>query len=280
MHELMERLENMERQDKVIGLISSMGLAVIAFIALLFWFANAGLVMGIEEPEWKTIAIIGPGGMDYGTDLLGRSDVNNFHAPSEHPADREPAPTNSSDPSASNSNNNSSSGTPSTSGVITQNHTETGVTANSGQQNSTPPVKPDPKATGNGNPTNNTPSNNVTGGGSDDGNTNQLGNHGDPRATVLNPNGLFAFGEGIGGTGGRMPLKTELSGYNIQLEEKIRFDITIDPSGDVIFVKAPFAIHQELVEIGKANIKKWKFSETDPSAGNLKTTVTISFRLK
>ena len=97
---------------------------------------------------------------------------------------------------------------------------------------------------------------------------------------MLNENGLFKWGNGIGGAGGRRPLKTELKGYNVQLEEKITFEITIDPNGDVIFVKAPFAVHQELVAIGKANIKTWKFSETDPGAGNLKTTVSISFRLK
>jgi hypothetical protein len=276
MHELMERLQLIERKDKLVGIVTSLLLALVLFIALLIWFARAGLVMGIEEPEWKTIGIIGPGGMDYGTDLKGRSDINNFQDPSETPADRPVQPNSSSDPSPT-ATNNAGSSTPATSGSITQTHTETSVTANSGQKDT--PAKTNPTTPGDGKSTNTTPTKN-TGGGSDDGNTNELGNHGDPRATVLNPNGLFAFGEGIGGTGGRMPLKTELTGYNVQLEEKIKFEITIDPSGDVIFVKAPFAIHQELVAIGKENIKKWKFSETDPSAGNLKTTVTINFRLK
>lgn len=274
------KLDLIERKDKRVGMLSSMAFALILFISLLYWFANAGLVMGIEEPEWKTVALIGPGGMDYGTDLMGRKDVNNFFAPSENPADRPPSPNSSSDPSPSPANNNNSSAsTPAPTGTVTQSE-ESPIKANSGQQENADPKKPDPKATGTGSANNHQPTQNTTGGGSDDGETNQLGNHGDPRATVLNPNGLFAFGEGIGGTGGRMPLKTELSGYNVQLEEKIKFEITIDPSGDVIFVRAPFAIHQELVEIGKANIKKWKFSETDPNAGNLKTSVTISFRLK
>lgn len=279
MHELMDRLEVIERKDKLVGIVSSSLLALVLFIVLLFWFANQNLRMGIEEPEWKTIGLIGPGGMDYGTDDLGSGEVNNFFAPSENPADRPPTPNSSSNSNESSSAaTNAGASTPAATGVITGNE-ETGVTANSGQRENPTPTKPDPKATGTGNGTNNNGTNN-TAGGSNDGNTNTVGNHGDPRSTVLNPDGKFAWGFGIGGSGGRMPIKTELTGYNVQLEEKIRFEITIDPSGDVIFVRAPFAINQELVAIGKENIKKWKFSETDPSAGNLKTTVTISFRLK
>jgi hypothetical protein len=278
MHELMDRLESIEHKDKIVGIISASSIGIVLFLSLLWWISSAGLVMGIDEPEWKTIGLIGPGGMDYGTDDLGSGEVNNFYAPSENPANRPPSPSSSNANESSSAATNAGASTPAATGVITGNE-ETGVTANSGQQENPTPTKPDPKATGTGNGTSNTGSNN-TAGGSNDGNTNTVGNHGDPRSTVLNPDGKFAWGVGIGGTGGRMPIKTELTGYNVQLEEKIRFEITIDPSGDVIFVRAPFAINQELVAIGKENIKKWKFSETDPSAGNLKTTVTISFRLK
>jgi hypothetical protein len=278
MHELMDRLEVIERKDKVFGIISASSIGIVLFLALLWWISRAGLVMGIEEPEWKTIGLIGPGGMDYGTDDLGSGEVNNFFAPSANPADRPPTPNSSNSNESSAAATNAAASTPATNGVITGNE-ETGVNANSGQKENPTPTKPDPKATGTGNGTNSNGTNNNAGG-SNDGNTNTVGNHGDPRSTVLNPDGKFAWGTGIGGAGGRMPIKTELTGYNVQLEEKIRFEITIDPSGDVIFVRAPFAINQELVAIGKENIKKWKFSETDPSAGNLKTTVTISFRLK
>lgn len=278
MHELMERLEQIERKDKFVGIASSSLIFLILLIALLFWFAKAGLVMGIQEPEWKTIGIIGPGGMDYGTDLMGSGDVNNFHDPSPTPGDRPKAvgSTQAND-NPSPSANNGGPSAPTETGNITQTDPSP-VNANSGTSESTS-EKPNPNATGPGKPNNATNSNNV-GGGSNDGETNTVGNHGDPRATVLNPNGLFSFGNGIGGDGGRVPIKTELSGYNVQLEEKIKFEIIIDPNGDVVHVRAPFAINQELVEIGKANIKKWKFSETDPGAGNLKTWVTISFRLK
>jgi hypothetical protein len=278
MHELMERLDVIERKDKVVGIVASMLFALVLLIALLIWWARVGLVVGIEEPEWKTIAIIGPGGMDYGTDLKGRKDINNFFDPSETPANRPPSP-NSSSEASSDAPNNAASNNAAATGSLTQDHTPTGVTAPTGPTESNT-EKPDPKATGAGKPTNDPKPSNNNGGGSDDGNTNEGGNHGDPRATVLNPNGLFAFGEGIGGTGGRMPLRTDLTGYNIQAEEKIKFEITIDPSGDVIFVKPLYAMNAQLAEIGKKNIKTWKFSETDPSAGNLKTTVTINFRLK
>jgi hypothetical protein len=275
-NDLLGRLELIEKKDKVVGIVSSTAIALVLFLVLLFWFANAGLVMGIDEPEWKTIGLISPGA-DYGTDMLGQKDINNFYAPSENAANRPPAPA-SSDNSSSATASNAASATPAASGAITQTKEDVGVTANAGKENTNPTPNSNATGTGDGKPTK-TPGT-TNGGGSNDGETGQVGNTGNPEATVLNENGLFKFGNGIGGAGGRKPIRTKLEGYNIQLEEKITFEITIDPNGDVIFAKAPNAIHQELVAIGKANFKNWKFSETDPGAGNLKTTVVIAFRLK
>jgi hypothetical protein len=274
-NDLLHRLEVIEKKDKLVGIVSSSAIALVLFLVLLFWFANAGLVMGIDEPEWKTIGLISPGA-DYGTDNLGSSTINNFRDPSPNAADRPNAPASANNAAAAANNSPNNAGE--TNGAITQNHEASPVTSNSGKENTNPTPNTDNKGSGADNKATNTGTTN--GGGSNDGETGQVGNTGHPEATVLNENGLFKWGNGIGGAGGRRPLKTELKGYNVQLEEKITFEITIDPNGDVIFVKAPFAVHQELVAIGKANIKTWKFSETDPSAGNLKTTVSISFRLK
>jgi hypothetical protein len=276
-NDLLQRLDLIEKKDKVVGIVSSAAIALVLLFALLFWIAKAGLVMGIDEPEWKTIGLISPGA-DYGTSHDGDGEINNFQDPSPTAdgQDRPPSPIASAAAAAP-----ASSPTPTTNpapaGTITGNEPSP-ISANSGNSNNSKPTKTD-NATGSSN-NNAAPTGALTGGGSNDGNTGKTGNTGSPTATVLNPDGLYNFGPGVGGAGGRSALKTELKGYNVQLEEKIKFEITIDPDGDVIFVKAPFALHQELVEIGKENIKRWKFSETDPNAGNLKTTVTISFRLK
>ncbi len=278
-NDLLAGLDAIEKKDRVIGFVVSGSIAIVLFLALMFWYARAGLVMGIDEPEWKTIGLISPGA-DYGINELGQKDINNFQAPSPNAdGSNRPPSQNAASSSAATAASATPSSTPEVKGVITQADENVGVTATSGKETANPTSNPnatgssnspvtDPKATG------------TVGGGSNDGETNQVGDTGNPNSKVLNENGLFTFGNGIGGAGGRRPVKTELKGYNVQLEEKIKFEITIDPNGDVIFVKAPFAVHQELVAIGKENIKKWKFSETDPSAGNLRTTVSISFVLK
>ena len=277
-NDLLGRLDQLERKDKMIGIVASSSIAIVVLITLLFWFANAGLVMGIDEPEWKTIGLISPGA-DYGINELGQKDINNFQAPSPNAngEDRPPSPLASNNASASN-NNPTPSNAQSAPGVITGTDETSPIAANSGQESTKPNPNASANATGNSKPTP-TPGNTI-GGGSNDGNTNQVGNTGNRNATVLNDNGLFTYGNGIGGAGGRKPIRTGLKGYNVQLEEKIKFEITIDPEGDVIFVKAPFAVHQELVAIGKKSIMEWKFSETDASAGNLKTSVMIAFRLQ
>lgn len=273
-YSLLDRLQDIEKKDKVIGLVASMSFAVVLTLALMWWFGRAGLVMGIVEPEWKTIAVFDPGA-DYGTDNLGSSDINNFRDPSPNASDNPPS-NNASNNAASSSNNSETSADPAAKGNLTQ----------VGESPSESPTgKPDGSPTGSptGSGSDQPKNNNDTGpngGGSNDGETDKVGNTGHPDAKVLNENGLFTFGNGIGGAGGRKPLKTELKGYNVQLEEKIKFEITIDPNGDVIFVRALGALHQELVDIGKENIRRWKFDDTDPSVGNLKTTVTISFKLK
>ena len=57
-NDLLNRLDLIEKKDKLVGILSSSAIALVLFLVLLFWFANNGLVMGIEEPEWKTIGLI------------------------------------------------------------------------------------------------------------------------------------------------------------------------------------------------------------------------------
>jgi hypothetical protein len=275
-NDLLRRLDILEKKDKMIGVVVSITIAAVLLLLLLFWFARAGYVLDVQEPEWQTVGLIAPGA-DYGTSHDGDGEINNFQDPSPTAdgQDRPPSPVTNTNAAAAS--NPTPSANPTASGSITQTDPSP-ITATPGKENVKPASNNNSGTTGTA--TNSNTPGTTTGGGSNDGNTGITGNTGHKDATVLNPDGLYTFGNGIGGAGGRSALKTDLKGYNVQLEERIKFEITIDPHGDVIFVRALGALHQQLVEIGKQNIKNWKFSETDPDAGNLKTTVTISFRLK
>lgn len=263
----LNRAEQLGKKDERISIGVTTGIGVLLALLGIVWLATMGTLPAIEEPEWKTIGLLA----DFGNGVEGSSNVNNFEDPSPTPAHAPHNVSNDAAPKASASTPVKSDA----SQTITQEHTET-VAA--------PPAKTDPKP----NPTSTAstpstrPGSSTTGppGGSNHGNGNTVGNAGDPRATVLNDDGRFQFGDGIGGGGGRKPLKLDLPAYTVQQEAKIKFSIIIEPSGEVIYAKAEPTPYQDLALIGKEAILKWRFNEVDESAGNLRTTVTVKFRLK
>lgn len=278
MNDLLERQKKEERKFIFIALGVSGFVSGVLLVISLFWLAVSGQIPEIDEPIWKTVAFMPAA--DYGTDHNGRKEVNNFHDPSETPADRPKTPPQANEapetPAKSNPAANHESSTTSEQVVAAAPKPKVSNNPNTSTDN----ASETPAVTNNTPKTNPTSNSNANPGGSDDGETNTVGNNGNPKAEVLNPNGEFQFGNGIGGPGGRRPLTTNLKGYNVQLEEKIKFDIVVAPSGEVVYCKAKYALHPELASIGKENIMQWKFSETDPSEGNLKTFVVVSFRLK
>jgi hypothetical protein len=263
----LSRAAQLGKKDERISIGVTTGVGVLLALLGIIWLATMGTLPAIEEPEWKTIGLLA----DFGNGVEGSSNVNNFEDPSPTPAD---APHNVSSDAAPKAAT-SAPVTSDANQTITQEHTET-VAA--------PATKPDPKAKPTSTAT--TPSNNAgsssTGppGGSNDGVGTGIGNKGDARATVLNDDGRFQFGTGIGGGGGRKPLKLDLPAYSVQQEAKITFSIIIEPSGEVAYAKAEPTAYAELAKIGRDAILKWRFNEVDESAGNLKTTVTIKFRLQ
>ncbi|MEM0996193.1 MAG: hypothetical protein AAGN35_03900 [Bacteroidota bacterium] len=271
-----------ERRNRNIALTISLSISVILFGLTMFWVAFAGTVPPMEEPEWRTI---GTFAADFGTDALGKKDINNFRKPSPTPADRPKTPPKKTPTETPRPAKVS----PPTSPAMESN-TETEVTTEAPQPTKTetpapetPATQPDAtpvKETSQESPRNpsNTASNSESGG-SDDGDTDKTGNHGNPKAQVLGE-GMFEFGNGIGGNGGRMPLAIKMPEYNVQNEARIKFRFVISPSGEVILVKPEMTTHTDLARIGAAAIKKWRFSQVEPSRGNLKTSVTITFRLK
>jgi|GEM_PF-4034179 len=282
-------LENMnqervkrEKQDKQLSAAITGGTTVLLLFSFMFWVGFSGLVPPPGEPEWKTV-----GRIDFGVDNLGAKKVNNFQDPSPTPADRpksnpkpkvvetNPKPKVSNPPPKQNPSNTESENT------VTESKDPT-------PPNPKPVTNPTPEKADNSsedssdpNKTPEEPNNsNDKPGGSDHGDSNKPGNKGNPKSKVLDINGSFEFGDGIGGEGGRGPLALPLENYNIQKEGRITFDFIIATSGDVVYVKARTNTQPALAEIGKRNIKNWKFEEVDPGRGKLRTSVTITFRLK
>lgn len=281
--QIMEReLKASERKNSTISMAISLGVVVLILFISMFW-RGWGPPPEVEFSEWETI-----GRVDFGTDALGALAVNNFQAPSPTPADRPktnpkpkqvqnppqevaatPPPTQ--DKSNTQSDNRVQENTNPTPPTPETNPSPTPKTDQSANETPSPPNRSDNS--------NNETSSQETGG-SNQGDSGKTGNRGNPNANVLDDKGMFEFGDGIGGPGGRRPVEIPLPKYNIQKEGRVTYSFIVLPSGEVVNVRAMSTPHPDLAEIGKAAIKKWRFSETDPSAGNLRTTVTITFRLK
>lgn len=278
---LKQENEKLEKRDKQISFAVSTGLIAILMFFSMFWMAFQGTIPPIDEPQWKTV-----GRIDFGFDNKGRKEVNNFHKPSDTPADKPKGqvkpkkvettpPKTVSNPPPKVIESTAQSDQEVAKPVDTPKPTE--------NSNPDPSPKTDPdKSTPTTDPTKSDPvidPDAQFGGGSDHGDSKDPGNRGNPDAQVLDNDGMFEFGDGITGPGGRSPLDLPLPTYNSQQEGKVRFSFIIAPSGEVVFVKAMPTPHLELAEIGKKAIKRWRFSQIEESRGNLKTTVTITFRL-
>jgi len=121
--------------------------------------------------------------------------------------------------------------------------------------------------------------------GSNQGNTSgETGNQGTPDIKKLDPDGLYSFGEGIGGGDNqRAPLSLPKPVYNVQEEGDVQFEFIIRPDGTVAYVKPKGVINKPgLVRIGKEAIEKWKFTKIPPGKpqSNVRASVTIKFRLR
>ena len=157
-----------------------------------------------------------------------------------------------------------------------------------------PETKPQPEKTPNDTGTENTesdtqskpdptPSNKPSG--SNQGNKEEgVGNQGTPDIKTLDPDGLYSFGEDIGGGASqRRPLSLPKPAYNVQEEGDIQFQFVIRPNGTVEFVRPKgVATKPGLVAAGKAAISKWRFSKLPSNVPqvNQRVTVTIKFRLR
>ena len=157
-----------------------------------------------------------------------------------------------------------------------------------------PEEKPQPEETPNDNQTEETestteskpdpsPSNKPSGanqGNKDEG----VGNQGTPDIKTLDPDGLYSFGEGLGGGASRRrPLALPKPVYNVQEEGDMVFEFIIKPDGTVANARPKgVATKPGLVNAGRNAIRKWRFTKLPPNAPqvNQRVTVTIKFRLR
>ncbi len=107
-----------------------------------------------------------------------------------------------------------------------------------------------------------------------------IGNEGRPDSPVLDPKGLYSFGDGANGLQGRIPLALPQPEYTVNKETKITYEFVINPAGNVIKVKPiTYSTATELVNAGKRAIYKWKFNRIN-SDKNQTARVTITFKLR
>ena len=120
-------------------------------------------------------------------------------------------------------------------------------------------------------------------GGANDGKSNQAGNKGSPDAKELNPDGMYAFGNGSDGLQGRRILAQPKPDYSTQEDSRITYKIVIAPDGRVVEV-IPITISSahNLTHAGKEALKKWKFNDisSNAAARNQSLKVTITFKLR
>ncbi|MDP5172442.1 MAG: energy transducer TonB [Bacteroidia bacterium] len=120
------------------------------------------------------------------------------------------------------------------------------------------------------------------GGGANQGNADPgaVGNSGTPNTTILDPNGMYSFGEGGGGgLDGRGVVAIPYPNYNAQEEGILSFEFIIAPNGSVVYAKALPNNKPALAKLGEDAIKKWKFDPV-PGSSNQKVRVKMTFKLR
>jgi TonB family protein len=127
------------------------------------------------------------------------------------------------------------------------------------------------------------------GGGSNHGDGKGVGNRGNPKAITLDPKGLFAWGDGSGGSGGggdgglgsRKLIAKVNPTYTAQEEGKFVIRLLINPQGEVISVKIikGFNGQNQIKSAVEKALNKWRFSEIEGSKTQ-QVTLTYHFKLR
>ncbi len=281
-------LEAEERKNMAISGIITASTTVLLLLFSLIWTAYR---QRIPPPGFKEYEVVGA--IDFGNNTNGSRKVNNFLPPVEKPAETPP-------PSAASKPTPTPAVKPTQVPPVVTTPAPSPVTVPSTTPKPTPtppkptPTPPKPTPTPPSTPSTNAPSTNPstpstqpvkpstqtgTPGSNQGTNTSGTGNAGTPDIRVLDPNGLYSFGEGVGGANGRKPISIPQPKYNSQQEGKVKFVFKVAPDGTVISVTA-ITDKNELKQAGLDAIRSWRFNAVDPSAGVQTLNVTITFKLK
>ena len=246
------------------------GIVGLLFLLSLVWIAFRTPVPPPGQKEYVAL-----GAIDFGNNQQGSKKINNFQPPSPTPADNppkpknpqpEPAPKQTPPEPAITTPEPADIKTPTSNQTVTQ-PSETQTTTNS----STTTTNTQPQETIDG----------FEMGGSDHGQNGDIGNSGNPNATVLNDD-VYTWGAGGGnGLANRNLVKKVDPVYisGVQQEGTVVFKITIAPNGTVKRVSATTP-YTQLKQMGYRAIKKWRFSPINPRHGDQTVSVGIKFQLR
>ena len=284
---LLKELEEQEKKDLKNSFFITFLLILFLIPLLIVWNAVMGTIPPPEDEQYEVA-----GSIDFGNYTEGSKKINNFEAPSETPseepeADPEPTPV-VEEASQPVTNTNEQIITTEAEEAETETVSNTQPVENP-KPSITPkvsePVKETPKEKEQPKTETVTETKTVTKpkaqtGGSDHGDSNTPGNRGRDDTQVLDPNGMYTFGEGGNGLHGRKPLDLPNPRYLVQQEARLKFEFIISPDGTVKYVKPPITSNIGLKKAGMDAIYKWKFEPVPDGEGDQKTSVSITFKLK
>ena len=263
-------LQDREEQRKAYLIAGGITLGMVGLLILLslIWVAFRSPVPPPGQKEYVAL-----GAIDFGNNVQGSKKVNNFQPPSPTPADNPPEVKNPQP-------NPTPKQTPPDPVITTPK--ESPITEPTSNQ--TPPK---PSDTQTNNPSNDNapdePKETLDGfevGGSNHGQNGDVGNSGNPNATVLNDD-VYTWGAGGGnGLASRGLIRKVDPKYppGVQQEGQVVFKITIAPNGTVKRVTAATP-YLELKNMGIKAIKQWRFDPIDPGLGDQTVSVGIKFKL-
>jgi len=227
------------------------GLAIALFLLLSwFWFAVRALLAPPEEKQYEIV-----GSIDFGDLSEGSKEMNTFE-----PAVKNPSPEKNQAESEPQQEDMPEADPV----IVTDAPSETQVQASDEK----------PKKVKDWT---------IKSGGANDGQSNEVGNKGTPDAKVLNPDGMYAFGDGDYGLQGRKVIASVKPVYNVQDDSRITYEIIIAPNGTVKdVIPKTLTTSSTLTQAGKDALRKWKFNDisANPAAKDQKLRVTITFKLK
>jgi hypothetical protein len=240
-----------EKKIRNQSLLITSGCIIALLLITNFWLASRAYLPPVIAEEYEIVGTI-----DFGNNVEGSMEVNNFQAPAPNPTPGEKrVNTETSSPIADQPNDPVITGTEPTEVV------------------SSPTT-----------PTRKRKDWSLPGGGSNDGEGNQVGNSGTPDAKELNPNGGgYAFGEGEEGLQGRKLISSVMPKYDVQEDAKITYEIVISPEGKVKeVIPKTLTTSARLTLAAKEALRQWKFDDISkrPGAKDKRLKVSITFRLK